>query len=699
MKHFVLGICIALCFLSVACGKHASDNQRLLELEREILLSSRTKSDSLLKEARKLCDDSLSRSLDEALKARDYGAAGQFDASYRTLLDVVTFCKRQQPGDRVYNILSYVENTFATNILYGSSSAEEATPSALQIRVSRELNGSAPDNTSDMAAAAYLKAIDYARKSGAGSRIPLAYYNLSMVYSGKSSPSTALYYCRKALLAADSIGWSREQSSFIYLALAEGYVDIRDTEHALRALKRGETVYAALPPEDRSLLYKTYAKVYHLEGKDDRALSYTQKALDEIRKGDVGKDYSYYAILMQYVDYAIGLRKDMDRLSGYVDKCRTFFARLGDKDNELYAGVLSLRLALARRQMDSARGLVRELKAKGVETGLVTSATRLAWYQTLDTYYRAAGELDMAYPCYRKAMNLNDSICGFAQRQYVANMGMEYRMDTLKLKHELTEQKQQGEIRTLNWKYLTATMAGVIIALCFIGYFVYNRRRRMLQHEKYMASMNRLKMQNIRNCISPHFTFNMLNREILLSPENGEVYNRLMNLAHLLRRSLDATSQVAISLADELDFTQTYIRMLQECGKRFAFHLHVDTSVNEHKTMIPSMLIQIPVENAVKHGFAGDDGEKDREIEITVFDRHTGIGVEIVNNGETYSPFNAADTKGGKGIGMQVIYQSLLLMNQKNKEKITFNISDRQREKKEGTRVSMYVPYNFDYSM
>lgn len=699
MKKIVLGICVATGILAAACGGHPASNPKLLELEREVLLSPREQADSLMKEARRLRYDDVSRNLEKVLKARDYGAAEQFDSSYRALLDVATFCRMRQSDQRIYNIMSYVENTFATNILYSTSSADDGSPSTLVRHLSKELNGIASDNPSEMAATAYLKAVDYAQKAESPSRIPLIYYNLSMVYSGKAEPATAAFYCRKALFAADSIGWSVKQSAFIYLALAESYVGMRDPEHALQALKKGETVYDMLPPEDRAMLYRTYAKAYVSLGKNELASSYCRKALDEIKKSDVGADYSYYSILMQYVDCTIKLGKDLRRLSQYVNESEKFFTGVGDKDNVLYAGVLGLRIATAEHNTAEAGRRIKKLLADGIETGLATGDTQQAWYSAVDTYYRQLGALDKAYPYYQKSVALDDSIRGFAQKQYVANLGMEYRMDTLNLSHKLSEQRQQGEIRDLNWKYLTATMAGVVVALCFVGYFVYSRRRRMLQHEQYLSNMNRLKMQNIRNCISPHFTFNILNREILLSPENGEVYNRLMNLAHLLRRSLDATSQIAIPLSQELDFTQAYIKTLQECGKKFAFELHVDGTIDGKNTLIPSMIIQIPVENAVKHGFTGEPGTTAWKIDITVSDKQSGIGIDIVNNGETYSPFNAGDGKTGKGIGMQVIYQSLLMMNQKNKEKITFTISDRRGENESGTRVSVYVPYKFDYSV
>lgn len=697
MEKLFIGLYIFLTLVLLnSCGNRPHSEEQLEELEKNALAYPREQADSLMKLAKKIRNDDVSHYIDTALKARDYGAAEQFDSSAMMLLKVATFCKRQQPSKRIYNLLSYVENTFGSNILYSSSSAEESSPSAWSVKVAQQLNGIAGSDASEMAVRAYKNAVAHARLSGSDSRIPLIYYNLSMVYSGKGEPSSAAYYCRRALFAADSIGWSTKQSAFLYLALGESYANLNDFANAKKALDKGASVLSLLPHEDKALLYRNYGKIYTQQGNPRKALPYFKRALDEIKQGDVGIDYSYYSILLQYISCSIDCDK-LPKLKDSIDESIRFFRQLGDRDNQLYAEVLQLKLALKEKNLGEANAIIRRVRA-GVESDKTTSETKLAWYQNIDAYYRLKGNLAEAYPIYRKAVVLEDSIRGFAQKQYVANLGMTYRQDTTLLNNKIKDERQESDIRTLNWKYLTATMAGTIVVLCFIGYFVYTRRRHALQLQRYLSNMNRLKMQNIRNCISPHFTFNMLNREILLSPENGEVYKRLMDLAHLLRSSLDATNKIAIPLSQELDFTQMYIKTLQECGKTFDFRLHIADSINPEKVLIPSMLIQIPVENAIKHGFKSEEKDAERIIAVTVLDKKTGIAIDIINNGETYLPFNG-DKNARKGIGMQVIYQSLLLMNMKNKEKITFSISDRRAENVEGTRVSIYVPYHFDYTV
>lgn len=81
-------------------------------------------------------------------------------------------------------------------------------------------------------------------------------------------------------------------------------------------------------------------------------------------------------------------------------------------------------------------------------------------------------------------------------------------------------------------------------------------------------------MQNIREKISPHFLFNVLNNEINQHPESTSEHQRLIRLTRLLRKGLDLSNRFAIPLSEELDFVSNYVALLQDTGKQFTFSLH-----------------------------------------------------------------------------------------------------------------------------
>lgn len=204
-------------------------------------------------------------------------------------------------------------------------------------------------------------------------------------------------------------------------------------------------------------------------------------------------------------------------------------------------------------------------------------------------------------------------------------------------------------------------------------------------------------MENLRSRISPHFTFNVLGREINQLKGSEEVKNNLMELVKYLRRSLELTEKLAVSLQDELDFVRSYIELERgRVGDDFTATVTLDEGLDAARITIPSMIVQIPVENAIKHGLAGKDGDK--ELTVRVSREGNGIRITVCDNGRGYLPQVSSATR-GTGTGLKVLYQTIQLLNTKNKsDKIRFDITNRN-DGQTGTLVSVYVPFHFSYDL
>lgn len=672
MKNGVIFCLLAVVFSLFSCREQKSKQAEALRLEKEavnFMSGASTQPDSLFRLARQIVNDSVTACLDRARMAGRMSMNDKGDSALLLLKWPADYLSRQEPSERIYNALSAVENCYG-GAYYYNGDYDKALPH-------------------------FFRAINAAYKANNPKQVPLYYSNISRLYDRKSDYPRSAYYCHQALFVGDSLKMSDEMRGFLLTSLGACYMNMLDFPSAKRYFDEALTFVPHMTEDDLGYLY-TYCSIFYYEqlyftgkGSWQQALYYAEKVLkiNEKRERRV-----YYNALNNYAFLCIKTGKDARKIAADLAKCESYYVKTDNDDMKYAVQINLLLLAIREKQVARAGRLIADLSDKDV------SDSEDEWYMALSDYYKMRNQAAQAVYYLKKSQNVVDSLRNVGMQQYQANLNFKYQRDTTLLNHKIINQRQESEIHELKWKYLTVTMVGILVVLCFIGYFLYTKRHRTLLQQQYLTNMNHLKMQNIRNCISPHFTFNMLNREILQTPENGAMYKRLMNLAHLLRRSLDATRQVAIPLSQELDFTQTYIEMLQECGKTFNFHLEVEDSVNQEQTLIPSMLIQIPVENAVKHGFVSEEQSEDREISITITDKKTGIQIEIVNNGETYSPFGH-DGRCEKGIGMQVIYQSLLLMNMKNKEKITFSISGRQQEGASGTRVSIYIPYRFDFTV
>jgi two-component system LytT family sensor kinase len=146
-----------------------------------------------------------------------------------------------------------------------------------------------------------------------------------------------------------------------------------------------------------------------------------------------------------------------------------------------------------------------------------------------------------------------------------------------------------------------AAFVGVLEALKFYNRFMTSQLELERSEKRLLESrLNALRLQ-----LEPHFLFNTLNAissELSASPELAR--EMIEDLGHLLRRSLDCQDSTEITLAQELALLDHYLSIQK---LRFGDRLDIRTDVDPAMltTMVPSMLLQPLIENAIRHGIEG----------------------------------------------------------------------------------------------
>ena len=116
-----------------------------------------------------------------------------------------------------------------------------------------------------------------------------------------------------------------------------------------------------------------------------------------------------------------------------------------------------------------------------------------------------------------------------------------------------------------------------------------------------------LELQALKSQINPHFIFNCLNSIKLLNHQQKypEAERYLDSFAALLRSALEQSSLQKITLEQEVGFIENYLSLEKlRLPAKLSYFVEVDKSLNPSTLLIPSMLLQPYIENAVKHGIA-----------------------------------------------------------------------------------------------
>lgn len=271
---------------------------------------------------------------------------------------------------------------------------------------------------------------------------------------------------------------------------------------------------------------------------------------------------------------------------------------------------------------------------------------------------------------------------------------LRYQQDSTLMAHRVLLQEQKNEVLVLRQTQFVVFAVAVVSILTAVFLYLYSKKKRALLLARNHRTVSTLRLENIRNRLSPHFIFNVLNRE--MAERNVEEKQELSSLVKLMRRNLELAEQLCVTLAEELDFVKTYINLeRRSLGPDFHSELKIEKDVQPEQIRIPSMMIQIPVENAVKHALREKEGE--RNLWVSVCRRGNGICIKITDNGGGYRP----DSRNrGTGTGMKVIMQTIQILNNKNKEAIDVSVHNVSLQSGEmGCEVTFWLPDNYDYGI
>jgi signal transduction histidine kinase len=177
---------------------------------------------------------------------------------------------------------------------------------------------------------------------------------------------------------------------------------------------------------------------------------------------------------------------------------------------------------------------------------------------------------------------------------------------------------------------------GLLVYWALVAAVQFAEQRRVTQASELRAShleaeLARAQVDALKMQLHPHFLFNTLNAISGLMREDVEAADLMLaQLSELLRRSLEADGSHEVPLAHEIEWLQAYLAIQQT---RFGDRLKVRIDVAQgcETALVPTLILQPVVENAVRHGFSTHTGRG--HITITAERSGERLRIDVEDDG------------------------------------------------------------------
>lgn len=431
----------------------------------------------------------------------------------------------------------------------------------------------------------------------------------------------------------------KEEASNAYKQVAESQVLQNNTEEALANFRKAIEVSPS--SKESALLSNKIVKVYAADNQLDKAIALSENILAEAKK---------------------------------------------QNDTEQQVGQLHILSKLHQQYKNFQRAglLLQEAYDLSVASGSTSMAKTSALL--LAEFYREQNKPGDAARTYQVFLNSLDSIIK-RDSSLIDIKLFELTEDRIK---ELEKEKiLQNELMLKKTRFnyfLIGSITLMVVLLFFIIRALYAIR---IKNKK-------IALQSLRREMNPHFIFNSLNSVNQYIAENNELEANkyLTSYSSLMRNVMENSGKDLVTLAVETDQLKKYLELEhQRFSEKFDYSIGKSEEIDAETTLVPNMLIQPHLENAIWHGLRYKD--KKGKLQLEFRKKEKTIDIVITDNGIGITRSKSLKTDNQKlhqSRGINNTMERIGLLNDVYKINVSIKIEELQKDEGTGTRVIINIP-------
>lgn len=304
--------------------------------------------------------------------------------------------------------------------------------------------------------------------------------------------------------------------------------------------------------------------------------------------------------------------------------------------------------------------------------------------------YKGAGQYLTAFEYQDQYNDIEDSIINTGNNVKIQALQSLYESE--KRERELAELSQQTIMQTFQIRKRNLLILGIssIALLALFLLYLFSQQRII----KNQGIASNAEQRLLRLQMNPHFLFNALSsiQTFLFDKKDAtKAVHYLSRFAELMRQILEYSRETYITLEDEIRTLENYLSLQQlRHNHEFDYKIEVEEGLNRWETMIPPLMAQPFVENAIEHGkvYSVEDGK----IRIRFLSEGNHLKLLVEDNGigrEQALQLNSK--KKYKSLATSITKDRVQLLSQIAKQKFSFEVKDLPER---GTQVIFQFPLN-----
>ncbi len=517
----------------------------------------------------------------------------------------------------------------------------------------------------------YKEVISILNKKNEKSSLTLRdYYLLTKSYGRNVQYPNGLVYANEMI---DECLKLKDTTNLViaYNLKAENLIDLNQIKSGIKFCEKASQAFRKQDSVSFQQLCFKWGMLYNINKEYQKAFDiYNKITLEKYRKLSLFKNN--YALILE------GLGNDEEAISYYKKAIKE--SSTSDNNPVIeFSNIAKLLLKKgytteALKYLDSAENSI---------TKKTPLRSQKVIYESLQEYYQGIGNTFYASIYLEFVNETNEEIFNKKLNEEIQALKTSYKRETA-LNNKLETSRKEKLWGTIILLFIIMTLLSIL--------YLFKYRNIKAAHETVLTEQKLLRSQ-----MTPHFIFNSLSvlQGMILNKEDKKAVSYLSKFSKLLRLILENSREKLVPIDEELKAIQNYVDLHNmRSSTTFKYTLTLDEDIEDLGLLIPPMLIQPFIENAIEHGFKKDF--ENAEISIDIKFNQNKLDCVIKDNGVGLNAKKIKPNTTKKSLSTTITSERLKIFSKEYNVECGIILQDRSIFNEQGTQINLTLPYKID---